>query len=118
MSDASKPRLAPLVAHIRHPQLGRHEHLVARQAARTNGGPDRLFVAVARGCVEQPVADRECVFHGVLAFRGVRDLVHAEAELRHPDAVVQGDVVHAAFLSRNLTYPPYEGRRAGGSFRW
>ena len=42
----------------------------------------------------------------------------AEAELRHPDAVVQGDVVHGAFLSRNLTYPPYEGRRAGGSFRW
>ena len=42
----------------------------------------------------------------------------AEAELRHPDAVVQGDVVHGTFLPRNLTYPPYEGRRAGGSFRW
>ena len=83
-----------------------------------NGDETEPNVAVARGRVEQPVADRERVLHGALAFRDVWDLVHAEAELRHPDAVVQGDVVHGTFLPRNLTYPPYEGRRAGGSFRW
>lgn len=108
----------PLVARIRHPQFGRHEHLVARQAARAHGRPDRFLVTVARSRVEQPVADRERVLHGALAFGGVRNLVRAEAELRHPDAVVQGDVLHGAFLSRFLTYPPYGEHPTGGSLRW
>ncbi len=118
LSDARRSRAWP--PRSSHPTSTAWSSRTPRRAAgRSHEWRPRplLRCRSSRPCRAAGSRPRACV-HGALAFRGVRDLIHAEAELRHPDAVVQGDVVHGAFLSRNLTYLPYEGRRAGGSFRW
>ena len=52
---------------------------------------DGFLVPVGRGGVEQAVAGRERVGHRLLGLLG-GDLVDAEAEHRHLDAVVESDL--------------------------
>src|SRR3954452_172497 len=56
-----------------------------------DGSPDGLLVDVGGGGVDEAVTGGESVGDGLLGLFG-RDLVDAEAEDRHPDTVVQGDL--------------------------
>ena len=89
------------LAGVLDPQLGRDEQLVARDAAAAHGPADRLLVPVGGGGVDEPVADLEGGGDGLLGLlRG--DLVDAETEDRHLDAVVQRDTGNA---HRHTTTP-------------
>jgi hypothetical protein len=83
--------LRGLFAGVLDPQFGRDEQFVAQDATLGDRAADLLLVEVGGGGVEQPVASRECVGDGLLGLLG-RDLVDAEADDRHLDAVVQGDL--------------------------
>src|SRR3954471_476851 len=83
------------------PELGGDEQLVARDAAGGDGAADRCLVLVGGGGVDVPVAGGEGVGDGLLGLLG-RDLVDAEAQDRHLNAVVErerGDLGgHVEFL--------------------
>ena len=77
------------LAGVLDPQLGGDEQLVAGMPLLAHGPADRLLVAVGGGGVDVPVADLERRGDRLLGLlRG--DLVDAEAEDRHLDAVVEG----------------------------
>src|SRR4051794_6635297 len=80
-----------VLAGVGDPQLRGDEEFVARDAAGGDGAADGLFVDVRGGGVDVAVAGGEGVGDRPLGVLG-RDLVDAEAEDRHPDTVVQGDV--------------------------
>ncbi len=75
------------------PELGGDEQVLAGDAAVLDRVADGVLVAVGGGGVQQPVAGGEGIGDGLLGLVG-GDLVDAEAEDGHPDAVVQGDVLH------------------------
>jgi hypothetical protein len=79
------------------PQLGGDEQLFSGDAAVLDGAADGLLVLVRGGGVEQSVAGGEGVGDGLLGLLR-RDLVDAETEDRHLDAVVEGDGLHGIFL--------------------
>jgi hypothetical protein len=79
-----------LLAVILDPKLGRDKQLVACDPARGDRAADRLFVLVGGGGVERAVAGDERLADRLLGVRR-RDLIDAEAEDRHLDAVVQRD---------------------------
>jgi hypothetical protein len=72
------------------PQLGGDEELAARKARLLNRSADGFLILVAGGGVERAVSGFESVADGLLGVLR-RDLVDAEAEQRHLDAVVQRD---------------------------
>ena len=71
-------------------ELGRQEHLLARDAAVAQRAPDAGLVAVRLGRVDVPVAGLERPAHGVLGLRAVGHLPDAEAEHGDPRAVGEG----------------------------
>jgi hypothetical protein len=75
---------------VLNPELGRHEDLVARDAAAAHGATNGLLVLIGGGRVDEPVTHVERGRHGPLGVLR-RDLEHAEAEDRHLDTVVQRD---------------------------
>jgi hypothetical protein len=87
-----------LEAGVLHPELARDEEVIARHATTTQSFPDSLFVHVGSRGVDQAVARLDGADDAALALRGIGDLEDAEAGDRHPDAVVQGDVVHGEDL--------------------
>jgi hypothetical protein len=106
-----------LVAGVGDPELRGDEDLVAGDAALPDGVPDRGFAAVGRGGVDQPIADVQRFGDASLALIQVGDLVHAEAERRHLDAVVQRHRRNAGHS--DPSFAPRSGRprweRAEGS---
>ena len=80
-----------LLARVLHPQLGGDEQLLAGDAAGGDGATDGSLVAVGGGGVEVAVAGRQGVSDGLLGLVSW-DLEDAEAEDRHLDAIVEGDV--------------------------
>ena len=70
------------------PQLGGDEELVAGDSAGPDRRPDRFLVAVGGRSIQLAVTGCEGGFNRGLGFL-VRDLVDAEAEDRHLDAVVE-----------------------------
>lgn len=75
------------------PQLGGDEQILAGDAAGLDGATDGFFVVVGGGSVQQAIAGGESVGDGALGVLG-GDLVDAEAEQRHRDAVVEGGGLH------------------------
>lgn len=76
---------------VLHPQFGRDEQFVSRDAARGDRPPDGLLVAVGGGGVQHSVAGGQGVENDLLGLLG-GDLVDPEAEGRHRHTVVQGDL--------------------------
>lgn len=99
--------LAALVAGVADPDLRRDEKLLAGHAALFDGAANGFFVAVDRCRVDKAVAGGERIEHRLLAFGGIRDLIDAEAEKGHPDAVRKLCVFH-------LESPLYQGAAKPG----
>jgi hypothetical protein len=75
------------------PQLRGDEQLIAGDPAGGDGPADSFLVPVGGCGIEVAVAGGEGFANGLLSvFR--RDLIGAEAEDRHLDAVVEGDRLH------------------------
>jgi len=70
-------------------ELGRDEHLVARDPALAQPLADAVLVPVRLGRVEVPIAQLERPANRVDALRPIRDLPHAEPEQRDPVAVCE-----------------------------
>src|SRR5207248_6100056 len=90
-------------AGVLDPELRRDEELVARDPACRDRTPDCLFVQVGGGGVERAVASLDRCGDGSLGLLR-RDLVDAEPEGWHLDAVVQpygwnGCCAHLSVLS-------------------
>jgi hypothetical protein len=83
--------LCVVLAGLLDPELGGDEQFAARDAAAGDGLADGYLVLVGGGGVERAVAGGECVRHRLLCLLG-GDLVDAEAECRHLDAVVEGEL--------------------------
>ena len=83
--------LCVVLAGLLNPELGGDEQFAARDAATGDGSADGFFVLVGGGGVARAVAGVECVRHGLLRLLG-GDLVDAEAECWHLDAVVEGEL--------------------------
>ena len=70
-------------------ELGRHEHLLPRDLAASKRTADALLVAVRLRGVDVAVSGLQRPADRVLAGPAVADLPDAEAEHRHPVAVIQ-----------------------------
>jgi hypothetical protein len=64
-------------------ELGRYEHVLARDAAVGERAADALLVPVGLRGVDVPVAELERPANGVLGLRPVGDLPHAQADDWH-----------------------------------
>ncbi len=85
--EGAQRRVVPLLG---VPQLGGDEQLLARQARGGQRPAGALLVGVDRGGVDAAVSGLQRGGDG-RGRLGVRHLPDAEAELRHPHAVVEGD---------------------------
>jgi hypothetical protein len=70
-------------------ELGRDEHLLARQPTRAQSPADALLVAVGLGGIDVAVAGFERPADRVLALRAARHLPNPQTEHRHLGAVGQ-----------------------------
>ena len=99
------------LAGVGDPQFRRDEQVVARDAAGGDGAAHRFLVVVHGGRVDRAIAGLQGLGDGPLGLLG-RDLVDAEAEDRHADAVVECYTVHWDSLSdRQWCGEPFESRR-------
>ena len=69
----------PRGACMRGQQLGRHEHLLARQATPSESGAHALLVAIHRGGVDVAVPRLQRPLHGLLGLTSGGHLPHAQA---------------------------------------
>ena len=104
VAGSRRTRAAGVVAVGVVVQLGGDEQLVARDAGRGDRGADARFVAVHRRGVDRAVAGLERGADGPFGLVG-RNLEHAEAELRHVVAAVEGDATVGTSAMSRPTYP-------------
>jgi len=82
------------VAGVLDPQLGGHEQVAARHAARRDALADSRLVHIGRRGIDQAVAGADGVDDAALALGRVGNLEDAVAQQGHAGAVVQCDMVH------------------------
>ena len=87
-----------LITRVADPQFRGDEQLFAGNAAATDGTSHGLLVTIGRGGVDRTVTDLQGVADRPFANLRVRNLINAEAEDRHFDAVVQFYVFHTSLL--------------------
>lgn len=87
-----------LITRVADPQFRGDEQLFAGNAAAMDGTSHGLLVAIGRGGVDRTVTDLQGVADRPFANLRVRNLINAEAEDRHFDAVVQFYVFHTSLL--------------------
>lgn len=83
-----------LLAIVLNPDLRGHEKIFPGHAALPDGLAHGRLVLVGRGRVDQAVADGDGVRQAALADVEIVDLVDAEAQNGHLDAVVEGHLLH------------------------
>ena len=106
-----------VVALVVVPELGRHEQLLARDAAGANAGADVCFIAVDARGVDVAVADAQRLQHRLARRRAGRCLPDAQPNLRNHGARIQRDrggrhVGHGQVLT-----PGAPGRHVGADRR-
>ena len=85
--------LGLLIARVGDPDLGGQEEFLPGQAALRQRRADALLIVIGLGGVDAAVAHIDGVQHAALGVLR-RGLIHAVAQLRHFDAVVQSHILH------------------------
>jgi len=81
-----------------NPQFAGDEKLLPGDAALFEGIADGRLVEIGCGRIDQAVARTDRIEHAALALGGVGYLEDAKAEHRHPESVIERDIVHFSIL--------------------